>query len=92
MIKEWLEDITDIELNSIRYCLMIIDNQFYIKYNPMDETLHRRDYKQLDSFNYMYQKIDLFTKEGWMYVALNFKPHPVSGREQIWGHLASADQ
>jgi len=92
VIKEWLEDVTDIKLNSYRYCLLIIDNQFVILYNPLDETLHRRDWRLLDKFNYMYQKLDLYTKEGWMYVALNFKTHPVSGKAQIWGYAASADQ
>jgi hypothetical protein len=92
VLKEWLEDPTDLELNSYRLCLLIIDNQFVILYNPMDATLHRRLYQKLDHFNYMYQKLDLFTKEGWMYVAINFKTDVTIGKTQVWGYVASADQ
>jgi len=92
VIKEWLEDETDIELNSYRLCLLIIDNQFVILWNPMDETMHRRDYLKLDHFNYMYQKLDLYTKEGWTYVALNFKTDPITNLATIWGYMATSDQ
>jgi hypothetical protein len=58
----------------------------------MDATLHRRHYLLLDHFNYMYQKMDLYTKEGWMYIAINFKTDVITGKTQFWGHAASADQ
>jgi hypothetical protein len=58
----------------------------------MDALTHRRDYTRLDSFNYMYQKLNLFTKEGWAYVAINFKTEAATNTAQIWGYSATADQ
>ena len=92
MIKEWLQDETDIELNSIRMCLLIINKQFVIQWNPSNVTTHRRDYQKLDHFNYMYQKLDLFLKEGWTYYAINFRSDTVRLNAKVWGYMATADQ
>lgn len=92
VIKEWLEDEADIELNSYRHCLLIMDGQFVVLWNPSNDTTHRTDYLQLDHFNYMYQKLDLYVKYGWSYVAINFKTDAITQKTKIWGYSANADQ
>lgn len=90
--REWLEDETDIELNSIRYCLMINEGQLVFLWNPSDALTHRRNWKALDHFNYMYQKMDLYVKYGWTYIAFNVETDALQTKSQIWGFMATADQ
>lgn len=92
VIKEWLEDETDIELNSIRLCLLIRDGYYEVMWNPSNSTTHRTDYTMLDYYNYMYQKIDIHVKYGWSYVAFNFETDTTTQKTKIWGYSATADQ
>mmetsp|Transcript_10575 Transcript_10575/g.11887 ORF Transcript_10575/g.11887 Transcript_10575/m.11887 type:complete len:121 (+) Transcript_10575:363-725(+) len=46
----------------------------------------------MDSFNYMYQKTDLYVKEGWTYVAFNIQTNTTLNKTDIWGYAAYADQ
>ena len=90
--KEWLEDETDIKKNSLRYWLYIINAQFVIVWNPSNVTTHRQNYLLYDGFNYQYLKTDLYVKEGWTYVALNFVTNATTNTTDIYGYAAYADQ
>lgn len=40
----------------------------------------------------MYQKIDMYSKEGWSYVAFNFQTDAVNQVTKVWGYMATSDQ
>lgn len=90
--REWLEDETNITLNSQRYCLMIKYGQLVWMWNPSNVTSHRKDYTKWDVYNYMFQHLDLYVKYGWTYFAVNFQTNTANTNHKVWGYMATSDQ
>ena len=90
--KEWLEDEGDEKLNSLRLCLNLMGGQFVVLYNPSDVNTHLREFSLTDEFNYNYQKMGIFAKFGWHYVAVNFKTDPATGFASVWMYMIGHDQ
>ena len=90
--KEWLETEGDPELNSLRLCLYLIDGQFVVLWNPADVNTHLTNYLLTDPYNYQYQKLGVFAKFGWTYLAVNFKTDPYTQKASIWAYMANHDQ
>lgn len=90
--KEWLQTEGTKNMNSLRLCLRVDNGKFAVIYNPMDAVTHLKNENQTDSFNYLYQHIDLPVKYGWTYLAMNFATNAVTGNGEIWGYMANHDQ
>lgn len=63
-----------------------------VQWNPADALTHRIDFELLDHYNYMYQKLDLYVKTGWTYIAINFETNAAADATKVWGYMATADQ
>jgi hypothetical protein len=69
-----------------------MNGQFVILWNPSNVTTHVRNWELTDSFNYQYQKLDVFAKFGWTYLAVNFKTDPTTNKLSVWAYMANHDQ
>lgn len=58
----------------------------------MPATRHMREPTLTDQFNYQYQKLGVFAKFGWTYLAVNFKTDPVTNKAMVWLYMANHDQ
>lgn len=45
-----------------------------------------------ETYNYMFQKLDMFAKYGWIYLAVNFRTDPITQVASVWGYMADHDQ
>jgi cysteine-rich repeat protein len=90
--KEWLELESNHTLNSLRLWLYLIDGQFVVLWNPSDALTHLRNWELDDAFNYQYQKLGVYAKFGWTYLAVNFKTNVASNKLSVWAYMANHDQ